>query len=147
MQLFEKYGTLIERYTALIEKVSALIGLHATGFTECAHASGSAHGDVNHPHNAWRVTVFPAPMTTASSFSRELGLEIGRAIGRESRAKHNNITGGTLSWAGESSLYCMAPMINVCQDVRWGRCQEGELVRRPLSADGMIVYVCCVLIP
>ena len=28
-------------------------------------------------------------------------------------------TRGAMSWTSESSLYCMAPMINVCQDVRW----------------------------
>ena len=55
-----------------------------------------------------------------------MSLAVGQAIGRETRAKHNNATGGALSWTGESSLYCMAPMINVCQDVRWGRCQEGN---------------------
>ena len=106
--------------------MSEELGLHVTGFTECAHASGSPHGSTTSPHNDWRVSVFPAPMTTARAFSRPLALEVGRAIGRETRAKHNNATGGTLSWTGESSLYCMAPMINVCQDVRWGRCQEGN---------------------
>jgi hypothetical protein len=108
------------------EWVSEELGLHTTGFTECAHASGSPHGSVSSPTNSWRVTVFPAPMTTARAFSHEVTLAVGRAIGRETRAKHNNSTGGKLSWTGESSLYCMAPMINVCQDVRWGRCQEGR---------------------
>ena len=112
------------------EWVSEELGLHTTGFTECAHASGSPHGSVSAGHNSWRVTVFPAPMTTARAFSHEVALAVGRAIGRETRAKHNNATGGTLSWTGESSLYCMAPMINVCQDVRWGRCQEGANLRR-----------------
>lgn len=106
-------------------------GLHVTGYTECSHASGSPHGSSQSPHNGWRVTVFPAVMSTARSFSRELVSAIANAIGYETRAKHNNETGrspkgASGAWAGESSLYCFAPMINVCRDPRWGRCQEGN---------------------
>ena len=65
-------------------------------------------------------------MSTASAFSRALVSEIANSIGHETRAKHNSAFakhGAAKSWAGEASLYCFAPMINVCRDVRWGRCQ------------------------
>ena len=93
-------------------------GLHVTGYTECSHASGSPHGSSSNPQNGWRVTVFPAVMSTAGSFSRELVSAIANAIGYETRAKHNNQTGRSPkgpegAWDGESSLYCFAPMINV----------------------------------
>jgi hypothetical protein len=93
-------------------------GLHVTGYTECSHASGSPHGSSANPQNGWRVTVFPAVMSTAGSFSRELVSAIANAIGYETRAKHNNQTGRSPkgpegAWDGESSLYCFAPMINV----------------------------------
>ena len=59
------------------------------------------------------------------------------AISRETRAKHNNNTHGAQglehSWIAESSLYCFAPMINVCRDPRWGRCQEGKPQNHPSS--------------
>ena len=80
-------------------------------------------------------------MTTARSFSHEVSLAVGGAIGRETRAKHNNATGGTLSWDGESSLYCMAPMINVCQDVRWGRCQVAIMGRKIMFLQVTLLYV------
>ena len=110
---------------------SAEFALHVTGYTECSHASGSPHGSASSPHNGWRVTVFPAVMSTAAAFSRELVSSIAYAIGHETRAKHNNETGRSPkgpvgAWAGESILYCFAPMINVCRDPRWGRCQEGN---------------------
>jgi beta-glucosidase-like glycosyl hydrolase len=113
------------------EWASEEFGLHVTGYTECSHASGSPHGSSASPHNGWRVTVFPAVMSTSGSFSRELVSAIANAISRETRAKHNNETGRSPkgpsgAWTGESSLYCFAPMINVCRDPRWGRCQEGN---------------------
>eukprot|EP01051_Picozoa_sp_SAG22_P012660 SAG22_NODE_1336_length_4698_cov_2.564688_2_plen_836_part_00 len=109
----------------------AAFALPVAGYTECSHASGSPHGSAASPHNGWRVTVFPAVMSTASAFSRELVSSIAYAIGYETRAKHNNETGRSPkgpvgAWSGESSLYCFAPMINVCRDPRWGRCQEGN---------------------
>lgn len=65
---------------------------------ECLHGVGS-----------FKQSMFPQTVGLAASFDQELVHRVGRAIGEEARS------------IGVHA--CFSPVLDVCQDQRWGRCQ------------------------
>jgi len=115
---------LVSRIT-LEEKVNLMLndkngvprlGVPPFGHTECTH------GTLN--DGQLLTTLFPQALTVARSFDRKLLHSIARAISDEVRGKHNEgkKMGKTTYPNG---LVCWAPVLNICRDPRWGRCQEG----------------------
>uniref|UniRef100_A0A2D3UNX0 xylan 1,4-beta-xylosidase n=1 Tax=Ramularia collo-cygni TaxID=112498 RepID=A0A2D3UNX0_9PEZI len=66
---------------------------------ECLHGVGS-----------FKQSMFPQALTMSSSWDTDLVHRVGRAIGTEARAIGIHA--------------CLSPVLDVCQDSRWGRCQE-----------------------
>ena len=66
---------------------------------ECLHGVGS-----------FKQSLFPQNIAMAASFDTGIVYRIGRAIGTEARSI--GIHG------------CFSPVLDLCQDPRWGRCQE-----------------------
>jgi hypothetical protein len=109
----ERRDALVAAMTSA-EKLKVLAGsgidrLHvvADGFNEALHGV------------AWsgRATVFPCPMSLASTWNVTLVNAIGVVVAHEALAKH---------WGPDHSnaLSFFAPNINIVRDVRWGRAQE-----------------------
>ena len=76
---------------------------------ECLHGVGS-----------FKQSMFPAPLAVAASFDISMAQKIGRAIGTEARAIGIHA--------------CFSPVLDLCQDSRWGRCQ-GLLLELARVAD------------
>ncbi|KXT08453.1 hypothetical protein AC579_5618 [Pseudocercospora musae] len=66
---------------------------------ECLHGVGS-----------FAQSMFPQALTMATSWDTNIIQRVGRAIGAEARA------------IGVHA--CFSPVLDICQDPRWGRCQE-----------------------
>ena len=65
---------------------------------ECLHGVGS-----------FNQSMFPQTVALAATFDQDLVHRVGRAIGAEARS------------IGVHA--CFSPVLDVCQDQRWGRCQ------------------------
>lgn len=65
---------------------------------ECLHGVGS-----------FKQSMFPQALTMSSSWDTDLVNRVGRAIGTEARAIGIHA--------------CLSPVLDICQDSRWGRCQ------------------------
>ncbi|PVI01013.1 glycoside hydrolase family 3 protein [Periconia macrospinosa] len=67
-------------------------------------------GECLHGVASYNQSMFPQPLALASSWDPELVQRVGRAIGTEARS------------IGVHA--CLAPVLDLCKDPRWGRCQE-----------------------
>ena len=92
------------------------LGVPPFGHTECTH------GTLN--DGQLLTTLFPQALTMASSFDHTLLHSIGTAIADEVRGKYN-VAFQMGKYNYPYGLICWAPVVNVCRDPRWGRCQEG----------------------
>ncbi|KAF2209109.1 glycoside hydrolase family 3 protein [Cercospora zeae-maydis SCOH1-5] len=81
-----------------LEKSRLKIPFLHTG--ECLHGVGS-----------FQQSMFPQAQTLSMTWDEELIRSVGRAIGTEARAIGIHA--------------CFAPVLDICRDSRWGRCQEG----------------------
>jgi beta-glucosidase-like glycosyl hydrolase len=68
-------------------------------WAECLHGVAS-----------FNQSLFPQPLAMAASWDTELVHRVGRAIATEARAIGIHA--------------CLAPVLDLCKDPRWGRCQE-----------------------
>lgn len=59
-------------------------------------------------------SAFPQPVNMGNTFDVELIRRVGDAISDEARAQYS----------ASQSLTCLAPVLNVCRDPRWGRAYE-----------------------
>ncbi|KAH8926958.1 glycoside hydrolase family 3 protein [Atractiella rhizophila] len=66
---------------------------------ECLHGVGSFH-----------QSMFPQQIALGASFDTDLAYAVGRAIGKEARSIGIHA--------------CLAPVLDLCKEPRWGRCQE-----------------------
>jgi beta-glucosidase len=131
---------LISRLT-LSEKVSltmndnqgvSRLALPPIGHTECTHGTLNSQG--------YETTLFPQAISVARSFDRELIYNEARAISDEVRGKHNDgAKAGHMTYP--FGLICWAPVVNLCRDPRWGRCQEGYGEDPFLQAEISMQYV------
>ncbi|EME78196.1 glycoside hydrolase family 3 protein [Pseudocercospora fijiensis CIRAD86] len=80
-----------------LEKSRLKIPFLHTG--ECLHGVGS-----------FRQSMFPQALTMATSWDTDIIHRVGRAIGTEARAIGLHA--------------CFSPVLDICRDPRWGRCQE-----------------------
>ena len=73
------------------------------------------------------LSMFPQALTMSQAWNSSLVHAVASATGDEVRASANEGTnGGSLSSGNAGgSLACFDPVLNVCRDPRWGRCQEG----------------------
>ncbi|KAF2467159.1 glycoside hydrolase family 3 protein [Lindgomyces ingoldianus] len=69
------------------------------------------YGECLHGVASFNQSMFPQPIGLAASFDTDLVRRVGRAIGTEARAIGIHA--------------CLAPVLDICKDPRWGRCQEG----------------------
>eukprot|EP01084_Bolivina_argentea_P274619 468129_1 len=107
------------------------LGVPTLGHSECNRGTGVS-GD-NLPNCAQNVTVpydfpltlFPQAINLAGAFSRDIMARMARAISDEVRAKMNQALKYGCNNDNGFGIACWAPMINICRDPRWGRCQEG----------------------
>ena len=79
-----------------LEKSHLKIPFMHTG--ECLHGVGS-----------FQQSMFPQALAMAASFDEDLVHRVGAAIGAEARSIGIHA--------------CFAPVLDICQDPRWGRCQ------------------------
>ncbi|XP_065825984.1 uncharacterized protein [Oscarella lobularis] len=131
---------LISRLT-LPEKVSLMendnggvprLAVPPIAHTECTHGTLNSAG--------YETTLFPQAITVARSFDRDLLHMEARAIADEVRGKHNDgAKNGKTSYP--FGLICWAPVVNLCRDPRWGRCQEGYGEDPYLQAELSAQYV------
>ena len=92
------------------------LGLGKYTTSECLHGTDGDKG-----------TVFPQSISLAATFDEVLMREIGQAIGAELRADYNAFERSTerLNYTMmPPSLSCLAPVMNLARDPRWGRAQE-----------------------
>lgn len=68
------------------------------------------YGECLHGVASFNQSMFPAPIGMAASWDTNLIYRVGRAIGSEARS------------IGVHA--CLAPVLDICKDPRWGRCQE-----------------------
>lgn len=120
------------------QRVSMLIGnLTIAEKIKLMGTSSSAIPRLNLPSYAWWsegahgvawagvATVFPALVGAGASFDLEAVSAMGRAIGMEGRAKHNDrVRSQSTNSPQFYGLDFFAPNINIVRDVRWGRGQE-----------------------
>jgi len=71
----------------------------------CALGGEATHGLQGDDH-----TIFPSPIGLAATFDTELMARYGRVVGSETRA-----CGLHVAWA---------PVLGLCREPRWGRCEE-----------------------
>ena len=69
-------------------------------------------------------TVFPQAVANAASFDREYMHKMARVAADETRAKTNGEYGRFRSQDYLHSNVIWTPVVNICRDARWGRCQE-----------------------
>ena len=67
------------------------------------------------------LSMFPQALTLSQSWNVSLVQAVAAATSDEVRGSANE----EQSQGGGGSLACFDPVINVCRDPRWGRCQEG----------------------
>lgn len=67
-------------------------------------------GECLHGVASYNQSMFPQPLALAASWDPDLVQRVGRAIGTEARS------------IGVHA--CLAPVLDLCKDPRWGRCQE-----------------------
>jgi len=65
------------------------------------------------------ATAFPQALGMAASFDLDYAYRVGRAVATEVRANYNSLHNTT-----NQGLNCWSPVVNICRDPRWGRCQE-----------------------
>lgn len=70
------------------------------------------YGECLHGVGSFKQSMFPQPIAMAASWDTNLVYEVGRAIGTEARSIGIHA--------------CLSPVLDVCKDPRWGRCQ-GQL--------------------
>eukprot|EP01113_Clastostelium_recurvatum_P037513 TRINITY_DN5493_c2_g1_i1.p1 TRINITY_DN5493_c2_g1~~TRINITY_DN5493_c2_g1_i1.p1 ORF type:complete len:482 (+),score=79.48 TRINITY_DN5493_c2_g1_i1:168-1613(+) len=96
-------------------------GLPHLGIPYYDWTSEGSHGVAR----AGRATVFPSPISLASSFNEQLLEDAGKVLAIEARGKHNEYAnahnGTSVSWYG---LNFYAPNINLFIHPLWGRGQE-----------------------
>ena len=80
------------------------------------------HGAFSSPHYS-NCTVFPQAVANAASFDREYMRKMARVAADETRAKTNGEYGRFHSQDYLHSNVIWTPVVNLCRDVRWGRCQ------------------------
>ena len=108
------------------------LGLPELGYSECLH--GVQNYGLS-PQEGEASTNFPSPMALSRSWDRQLVRSVARGVSDELRGKSNTISRsadregkGQVSRFGRTGfgggLVCWAPVINICRDPRWGRCQE-----------------------
>ncbi|KAF2184756.1 glycoside hydrolase family 3 protein [Zopfia rhizophila CBS 207.26] len=68
------------------------------------------YGECLHGVASFNQSMFPQPVGLAASWDTEMVRRVGRAIGTEAR--------------GIGVHACLAPVLDICKDPRWGRCQE-----------------------
>jgi beta-glucosidase len=73
------------------------------------------HNEALHGLVTYQATVFPQSIAIAASFDTQLMLDIATATSDEGRVKFNQ---------GKMGLNYWSPVLNLCRDPRWGRCQE-----------------------
>eukprot|EP01084_Bolivina_argentea_P287347 493055_1 len=133
----ERVDDLLSRLT-IYEKVTLYnsnqggiprLGVPTLGHSEC---NRGAPANPNHneckPYNIpqdFPLTCFPQAINAAGAFSPELHGRMARAISNEVRAKFNRALELGCNNNDGFGIACWAPMINICRDPRWGRCQEG----------------------
>ena len=122
MTVKEKVQQLQTTHHAPEDPVGSVPRLHLETYTvgECLHGIIASN-----------VTVFPQSVNLAATFDANLLGRVATAIGREVRGRRNayelnrNLSrNGTDYWDHPPFLVCFAPMMNICNDPRWGRCQE-----------------------
>ena len=137
----QRAADLVPRLQA-VEKVNFLVsnsvwgkinrfGLPELGYSECLH------GVQNYgiPQEGPPSTNFPTPLALSRAWSADLVTQVGRAVSDELRGRSNGESRaadrgglGGVSRFGRTGqgggLICWAPVINICRDPRWGRCQE-----------------------
>ena len=67
-------------------------------------------GEATHGLQMDSHTIFPSPISLAATFDTDLMERYGAVVGAEARA-----CGTTVTWA---------PVLGLCQEPRWGRCEE-----------------------
>lgn len=82
-----------------LEKSRLKVPFMQTG--ECLHGVGS-----------FKQSMFPQALGMSASFDSDIVHRVGHAIGTEARSIGIHA--------------CFAPVLDVCQDPRWGRCQGKE---------------------
>ncbi|KAK5114361.1 hypothetical protein LTR62_002613 [Meristemomyces frigidus] len=78
---------------------SSRLGIPFMHIGECLHGVGS-----------FKQSMFPQSLGMASSWDTDMVNQVGNAIGAEARSIGMHA--------------CLSPVLDVCQDQRWGRCQE-----------------------
>lgn len=68
------------------------------------------YGECLHGVASFNQSMFPQPLAMSASFDTQLVHKVGRAIATEARS------------IGVHA--CLAPVLDLCKDPRWGRCQE-----------------------
>ena len=97
------------------------LALPTLGHTECTHGTfQEKYTPLQFP-----TTLFPQAITIAQSFDPPLVGRIARAISDEVRGKYNDAKSIGEDPDNYYGLVCWAPVVNICRDPRWGRCQEG----------------------
>jgi hypothetical protein len=92
------------------------LGVLPLSFGEALHgACPNVRGAQVGNSTGWS-TSFPSPIGLGATFDPQLFREIGAVIGREGRSLHNQ--------NARNAIFFWAPVINLCRDARWGRCQE-----------------------
>lgn len=110
--------TLQEKVQLLSNNASAIPRLGVAAYewwSESLHGIASNGPGVSFSGPVKAATAFPQVLHSAASFNRSLWFSVGRAIGVEGRAMHNE---------GQAGLTFWAPNINIFRDPRWGRGQE-----------------------
>ena len=100
--------TIKEKTASVLEAGGSVprLGIPHLGTTECLRGY---------------LSMFPQALAMSQSWNRSLVRAVAAATSDEVRASANAAQGGV----GGGSLACFDPVINICRDPRWGRCQEG----------------------
>ena len=100
--------TMAEKTASVLETAGSVsrLGVPTLGIAECLRGY---------------LSMFPQALTLSQSWSTSLVQAVAAATSDEVRGAANAAQGH----GGGGSLACFDPVINVCRDPRWGRCQEG----------------------
>ena len=107
------------------------LGIATLGHSECNRGTEAIPGNINKckaPNttiSSFPLSLFPQAVNLAGAFSRDIMSRMARAISDEVRAKYNLALKLGCNNDNGFGIACWAPMINICRDPRWGRCQEG----------------------
>eukprot|EP01084_Bolivina_argentea_P274618 468127_1 len=143
----DRVNDLLSRMT-LMEKVvmqnSDQTGIPRLGVLPLGHSECNRGASVYPGYNnaSWPTSTFAQAINLGGAFDRNLESKMARAISNTVRAKYNKAlnTPGTYNTNG-FGLACWGPMINICRDPRWGRCQEGYGEDPMLQAEMAIAYI------